>query len=207
MRKVFFAVLVLALLIPVGSVFAEPQQVSQNIDGPYILGELWETPAGLYGAAIWEPFERVDAYLTRPAAAYPDDWPFDWGPVGYWADIDPWWWTGPASEPRRMCYAEDWLYATEWGGYYAEFLLPRDEVWYPCSFPLKWKCDYEVAPDVWIYHSPQVVALPEVLALLDWPPYDTISPLIIDVMDADHEWVVSFEMEILGYTWYASDIP
>lgn len=205
MRRVLYAVLLLALLIPVGSAFAEPQVVEQIPDGQWILGEIWWTPDNLYGADIWEPFERVDAYLTRPAAVYPDGWPFAWGPEGIWMDVEPWWWSGPQSQQRRMSYAEDWLYATEWGGYYAEFLLPRDEVWYPCSFPLKWKCDYEVAPNVWVYHAPQVVVL-EGLLPVAFEPADTISPLVIDIMDAEMEWNVQYQLEIVGYTWYASDI-
>lgn len=227
MRRVLFLTLIVALLIPAGSVFAAPQQIA---DGVYILGEIWETPDEMFGAPIWEPGERVDAYLTRPSTLLADNpdtfgWPFTWGVSIWqgtgvpWETVIPWFPNLPASEQRRMSYAEDWLYASQWGGYYAEFLLPRDEVWFPCSFPLKWKCDFEIAPDVWETHSPQLVVVDPALAaevltlpapydfILGWPPFDTVSPMVIDILDAEGEVGVQFELEIVGYAWYASDIP
>jgi hypothetical protein len=215
MRRVLYTLLVLALLVPAGSVFAEPQIVQQTPDGQWVLGEVWTTPDDLFGMPIWEPFERVDAFMTRPAASYPDGWPFEWGPVGFWEDVDPWWWSGPQSAQRRMSYAEDWFFASEWGGYYAEFLLPRDEVWYPCDWPLQWKCDYEIAAGVWEVHSPQLVIVEPDPAdpwggeifFLNWPPFDTISPVVIDIQDAEKELGVQYQLEIIGYTYYASDIP
>lgn len=220
MRRVLYAVLFLALLIPTGSVFAEPQVVDQIEDGMWLLGELWWTPDWLYGEPIWEVEdevtglpERVDAFLTRPSTL--EGWPFGWGPYQFWdgvdadllppdyVDVDPWWMTLPQSAQRRISYAEDWLYATELGGYDAEFLLPRDEVWFPCGLPNKWICDYDL-------HSPQLVVWEPGAAqegILLWPPYDTVSPMVVDIMDDEKELAVQFQLEIIGYTWYASDIP
>jgi len=233
MRRLLYVLLLLALLVPAGSVFAEPQVVEQIPDGMWVLGEIWWTPDDLFGAPIWDPGERVDAWLTRPATLEWDDeldmwvkvWPFEWGPWNFWegwdvpwADVEPWFLGGLASQQRRVSYAEDWLYATQWGGYYAEFLLPRDEVWFPCSWPLKWKCDYELAPDVWERHSPQIVIVepsdpsnvwdPEGITFLNWAPFDTVSPLVIDIFnDAVVPTGVQYQLEIIGYTYYASDIP
>lgn len=227
MRRLLYAVLFLALLIPTGSVFAEPQVIDQYEDGMWLLGEIWWTPDWLYGEPIWEAEdevtglpERVDAFLTRPSTL--EGWPFEWGPYQFWdgvdadllpsdyVDVDPWYLPKEQSSQRRISYAEDWLYATEWGGYYAEFLLPRDEAWFPCSFPNKWACDFEVAPNDWVYHSPQLVVWEPGGAqegILLWDPYDTVSPLVVDIQDEEKEFGVQFQLEIIGYTWYASDIP
>ena len=124
-----------------------------------------------------------------------------------------------SSTERRAEAAEDWKFANEWGGYYAEFMLPRDEAWFPCSYPLKWKCNYELAPGVWEYHSPAVMAYecrwinPWTLECLDWPwivaPYDTIAPVYIDIFNDQSPLPFGywFELEIAGYFWKFTDIP
>jgi hypothetical protein len=48
---------------------------------------------------------------------------------------------------------------------------------------------------------------------LDWPwavaPYDTISPVVIDIFNSENPfpWGYEFELEIAGYFWKFSDIP
>jgi hypothetical protein len=215
MRRVLYALIVVVMLvIPAGSAFAAaPANVGQPIhDGWWILGEIWWTPDFVASDPVWMPGERVDAYMTRPSTLL--GWPLTQAPI-----MGTWWMTLPASEQRRMSYAEDWLYANVWGGYYAEFMLPRDEVWFPCSYPLKWKCNYEVAPGVIEYHSPAVMAYecawlnPYDFVCLDWPwpvaPYDTISPVVIDIFnsEAPYPWGYEFQLEIAGYFWKFSDIP
>lgn len=223
MRRVVYAFLVIVLLaIPASSAFAEPQIVEQIQDGWWLLGEIWWTPEGMsfpdatnpdYPVG-WLPFERVDAFMTRPAAA--DVWPLTQAPI-----MGDWWMTAAASEQRRMSYAEDWKFANDFGGYYAEFMLPRDEVWFPCSFPYKWKCNY-ITPiaggSVIEWHSPAAMAYecawitPFDLACLDWPwpvaPYDTISPVLIDIFNSESvfPYGYEFELEIAGYFWKWSDI-
>jgi hypothetical protein len=223
MKRVLYVTILLAILaIPVSTAFAaEPTYVEQIPDGQWILGEIWWTPAYVASTPLWLPFERVDAYMTRVSTLA--GWPFAWGPIGGPGGAA--WWIDDWSMQRRMSYAEDWWYANEWGGYYAEFMLPRDEVWFPCSYPLKWKCNFELAPGIWELHSPAFVDYegmwldPFTYVELYWPwidwfgpvaeVQDVISPVVIDVanFEAAFPYGYQYELEIAGYFWKFSDIP
>jgi len=234
MRRVLYVLIVVAMLaVPASSVFAEePQIIEQTPVGEVYLGELV-----LVVVDGWLPYERVDAWLTRPATvdAFGDTvWPLVTqdpivGPTG-----NMWWWTGPASEQRRWSFSETqgtiFETADIFGIWGAILMLPRDEVWYPCSFPLKWKCNYYVEGQYYL-HSPQTLNfLPSSLevfppALRYWPwedifgaaadPKDTISPLWIDVQNYGRPAEpfneppigVQFEAVVTGYDWRWSDVP
>jgi len=212
-RLLYFVAIVAMLAIPASTAFADAPdaQVEQIPDGWWLLGELWWTPD--YGDTafdVWAPFERVDAYMWRPSTL--GGWPLTQAPI-----MGTWWATLPGSDYRRMSYSEDYFYADMFGGYYAEFMLPRDEVWFPCSFPLKWKCNFATPTGI-EYHSPAAMAYEcwmEGLNLicLDWPwavaPYDTISPVVIDVGNFENMFPYGFEyeLEIAGMFWKLSDIP
>jgi hypothetical protein len=210
MRRLVFAAVLIAMLVVPASVLAEEPQLAPVPDGWWILGEVWWTPDEVATDLMWAPFERVDAFMTRPSTL--GGWPLTQAPI-----MGTWWWTGPASEQRRMSYAEDWKFANMFGGYYAEFMLPRDEVWFPCSYPLKWKCNYVLGDFSIEYHSPAAMAyecrwLNEItLVCLDWPwivaPYDTISPVVIDIFNSESPFPMGYqyELEIAGYFWKYSD--
>jgi hypothetical protein len=213
MKRVLYTLILIAMLAVPGTALAEkPQVVEQIQDGWWLLGEIWWTPDALATSALWGPFERVDAYMTRPSTML--GWPLTQAPI-----MGTWWLTMGPSEQRRMSYAEDYFYANWWGGYYAEFMLPRDEVWFPCDWPLQWQCNYLVDPFTIEYHSPAAMAYecqfidPFNLICLDWPwavaPYDTISPVVIDIFntEAPFPWGVQYELEIAGMFWKFSDIP
>jgi hypothetical protein len=93
------------------------------------------------------------------------------------------------------------------GWYYAEFMMPRDEVWFPCGFPLKWQCNYVIDPWTVEYHSPaNMVYEPG----LFWPwladPMDTVSPLEVYLIDATGAgYIIPFE--VTGMYWKWTDIP
>jgi hypothetical protein len=222
MRRLLYAVLVAAMLVIPATAFAdEPDAlvVPPIPDGWWILGELWDTPDyGNPGFDVWAPFERVDAYMWSPSTLA--GWPLTQAPI-----MGDWWLPIGASDYRRMSYAEDYWYADMFGGYYAEFMLPRDEVWYPCSFPLKWKCNF-ITPTGVEYHSPAVMAYEcwfEGLNLvcLTWPwsitpgsqcrkpedndanaiqdpgnPCDTIAPVVIDIGNFENTFPYGFEYEL-----------
>jgi hypothetical protein len=212
MRRLLYAVLVAAMLVIPATAFADEPQMEQIPDGWWILGELWDTPDyGNPGFDVWAPFERVDAYMWQPSTIG-GVWPLTQAPI-----MGTWWLEIGASDYRRMSYAEDYWYADMFGGYYAEFMLPRDEVWFPCSFPLKWKCNF-ITPTGVVYHSPAAMAYEcwfEGLNLvcLDWPwavaPYDTIAPVVIDIGNFENIFPYGFEyeLEIAGMFWKMSDIP
>jgi hypothetical protein len=200
MKRMLFATIVLVLLFgSVGSAFAaEPQQI-----GGVVLGDTIMVTAdfGLPGI-------RVDAYLYRPSTLA--GWPFAGGPVNgtYFMPIGD-------SEMRRQSYPA-YQFTDQFGFYFAEFMLPRDEAWYPCSFPLKWKCNYQVAVGEIEYHSPVEMVFecreigPMVLECLTWPwagnPMDTVAPLELSVIDEFGFGYVA-DMEVLGMFWKFSDIP
>jgi hypothetical protein len=195
MRKVLFAAVVMVMLLSLfagSAVAAEPKRVDQLIQAQ--LGEVW----GFYFGG-YLPFERVDAYMYRPDTTA--GWPFVDPPV-----VGTWWWTGPDSMFRRQSWPT-FQFADAFGFYFTMFMLPRDEVWYPCSFPLKWKCNYEVAPGVWEYHS---MATQPFEAGLFWPwagnPMDTVSPVEVWLYgETGTAWIIDFE--VTGMYWKYTDIP
>ena len=190
MRRVLFATLVLVLLLTTASsaFAADPPKAAQ-------LGEVW-----WFLGSGFAPFEQVDMYLYRPSTAL--GWPWAGGPL-----FGGWWWTGGDSAQRRQSYPA-WQEADVFGWYYAEFMLPRDEVWYPCSYPLKWKCNYEVAPLVWEYHSPADQSNFEFGLIWPWlgNPMDTVSPLEAYMIGESGAGVI-FPFEVTGMFWKWSDIP
>jgi hypothetical protein len=165
MRKVLFASVALVMLLSLfagSAVAAEPKRADQLIQAQ--LGEVW----GFYFGGFF-PFERVDAYMYRPSTMA--GWPFVDAPA-----VGTWWWTGYDSMVRRQSWPT-YQYADDWGFYFTMFMLPRDEVWFPCSFPLKWKCNYIIDPytiEVWLYGETGT-----------W-------------------WIIPFE--VTGYYWKWSDI-
>jgi len=208
MRRVVFLIAIVALLVPVGTAFAQPPTFPNEVWGDYdgtLLGEVWT-----YNYAGFYPGERVDVYLYRPSTLA--GWPLSEGPLN-----GTYFWPGPESEIRRMSYAEDFLYADEFGFYYAQFMFPRDEVWYPCSFPLKWKCNYQVDPTTVEYHSPAAMAYEtDGIYTLSWPwavdPMDTVAPLTAwtvgeFALAAAPSPVYIEPYEVWGMYWKFSDIP
>jgi hypothetical protein len=240
MRRVLYVSVVLAMLLgTVGVAWAEEPEQGPIIVGDYdadLLGDVWTY---YYGGFF--PGERVDVYLYRPATAYwnagtqaweAQGWPLAEGP--YWGT---WWWGSDADaavnmympapeEPeyyqyndsayRRMNLTNEdavFLYADTFGWYYAEFMHSRDEVWYPCSFPLKWKCNYWADASTYVYHSPAVMAYECIGPLcLDWPwtaPYDTVGPLEAHTFGELYwygsPWYIE-PYEVLGYYWKFEDL-
>jgi hypothetical protein len=217
MRRVLYLFLIVVMLaVPASTVFAEPTQELPG--GDWYLGEL--VPIAVGG---FTPGERVDAWLYRPSTIA--GWPLATQPPVMGPTGNMWWWEGPASQQRRWSFSETGgtplEVADAFGIWGAILMLPRDEVWYPCSFPLKWKCNYELAPGVYELHSPQTVNYigfpPEFAYLEYWPwidifgaaadPMDTISPLEIDVFNYIPPIIgPQFEVVITGYDWKWTDI-
>ena len=211
MRRVLYALVVLAMLaIPASAAFAvEPDQ--EIAAGEVYLGELVLISVGGY-----VPGERVDAWLYQPSTLA--GWPLATQP----APAGSWFLPIGASEQRRWSFAETagtpFAFADSFGIWGAILMLPRDEVWYPCSFPLKWKCNFQVAPGLWELHSPMTVNYIGFPPGLDyWPwvdlfgaaadPADTVAPLEIDVFN--YGPVVhgpQFEAVVTGYDWKWTDI-
>jgi hypothetical protein len=90
-------------------------------------------------------------------------------------------------------------------------MLPRDEAWYPCSFPHKWKCNYVDDSAAVEWHSP---ASQPFETGLYWPwldvdpaanPMDTVSPLEVWLVSETFARTIAFE--ITGYYWKLSDLP
>ena len=202
MKRVLFVTVVLVMLLSSFSTAfaAEPQRVDQAT--PAMLGDVW-----WFYFDFGLPYIGVDAYLYRPSTL--GGWPWA-GP-----DVGTWWWTGPDSEQRRQSWPA-YQMTDGWGWYYAEFMFPRDEVWYPCGFPLQWKCNYEIDPFGGMeWHSPAAMLYecrflnPFVLECLDWPwlvnPMDTVSPMEVYLIDQfGGAYIIPFE--ILGMYWKYSDI-
>jgi hypothetical protein len=216
MRRVLFAFVVLALLaVPASAIAVEPEQ--EIAAGEVYLGELILISVGGYEAG-----EPVDAYLYRPSTLA--GWPLTNQAPILNADGVASWLIAPASEQRRWSYAETAgtpvAVADEFGIWGAILMIPRDEVWFPCSFPLKWQCNFLVDEenDLWEVHSPQRVNYIGFPVGMDyWPwteifgaagdPADVISPLEVDVFN--YGPIVhgpQFEAVVTGYDWKWSDI-
>lgn len=197
MRRVLFVTLVLVLLLSTASTaFAvDPPKPAQ-------LGEVW----WFLGTGFF-PGEEVGLYLYRPSTVA--GWPLftttgnDFGAQ----NVGTGFMNIGESEVRRQSYPT-WQFADVWGLYYAEFMLPRDEVWFPCSYPLKWGCNYETAPGVWAYHSPADQSNFEFGLVWPWlgNPMDTSHPLEA-LMISGTTIDFAFPMEVTGMYWKWSDIP
>ncbi len=195
MRRILFTSMALVMLLGLlaGTAFAgEPQRADQNYIGQ--LGEVW-----FHYYPDFAPGEPVDAWMYRPSTLA--GWPLLDPPV-----VGTWWWTGSDSEVRRQSWPT-YQFADDFGYYFTQFMLPRDEVWYPCSFPLKWKCNYLIDPFTVEYHSP---ATQPFEAGLFWPwagnPMDTVSAVEVWLTgyNSGTWWIIPFE--ITGYYWKWSDI-
>jgi hypothetical protein len=235
-RVLFFSIVLVALLATSASAFAQGPIIPGDYD-PDMLGDVWSYSYG----GFW-PGERVDVYLYRPPTAVWDSFAYAWVDTGwplaegpYWgtwwwgssADADPNFYMLPPEDPtfdqtnesavrRQNLSNEDevFLYADAFGWYYAEFMHSRDEVWFPCSFPLKWKCNYQIDPFTTVYHSPAAMAYECYGPIcLDWPwildPMDTVSPL--EAWTMGEMWLFGSPLyiepyEVLGYSWKFSDI-
>jgi hypothetical protein len=225
MKRVMFLTLALVLLFGAVPAFAQETQPPA-----VILGEVW-----WFYFDFGAPDLRVDAYLYRPATSawVPDGlgggdwvslgWPFAAAPA-----YGTWWWdpTVPPENPllpalndsqqRRMSYPS-YQYTDEWGFYYAEFMMPRDEVWFPCGFPLQWKCNYVLDPfGTMEWHSPAEMVYEcryldpfmTILECLQWPyavdPMDTVSPLEVSLID-EYGFGYTIPFEVVGMYWKFSD--
>jgi hypothetical protein len=210
MKRVLFAVVVLVMLLGSFSTAfaAEPDQ-----NPAVLLGDIgiWYVDWGL-------PFVGIDAYLYRPAtvdALGNPAWPLASGP-----DWGTWYWPGPDSSQRRQSWPA-YQMTDEWGFYYLEFMFPRDDVWYPCGFPLQWKSNYELDPfGNMEFHSPSMMLYecrpvnPFVDECLYWPwvdlygpaaePMDTVSPLQVWLID-EFGWAAIVDYEVRGMYWKFSD--
>lgn len=217
MRRVLFAFFVLAVLaFPASNAFAvEPEQ--EIAAGEVYLGELV-----LISVSGWTPGEAVDAWLYRPSTLG-GVWPLAVQPPIANADGNYGYLILPASEQRRWSFAETagtpFAYADAYGVWGAILMIPRDEAWFPCGFPLQWKCNFEISQGVWDTHSPQrvnYINFPPGWAYWPWidilndplaDPADVISPLEIDVFNyGPTVYGLQFEAVVTGYDWKWSDI-
>jgi hypothetical protein len=120
-------------------------------------------------------FWPIDMYLWRPPTLYlcydfdADEWIWPGDPAHpnadggkYWPFVwnaqraDTWFksaWDNPDG-PRRQSWPTFQM-TDEFGWYTGRFMLPRDEVWYPCGYPCKWDCNfYNTLTDTYTFHSP-----------------------------------------------------
>jgi hypothetical protein len=236
---------VLAMLLGTASVaFAEPQQgpIIWGDYDPDMLGDVWTYyydgffPGERVDVFMYRP---PTAEWCPGCGEWHDlGWPAYGGWVGplwgtwYWGSsavgqndvyMDPpedpdVWGQVNDSEMRRMNLTNEdevFLFADEFGWYYAEFMHSRDEVWFPCSFPLKWKCNYWLDPFTPIFHSPYAMAYECIGPFcLEWPwavdPQDIVSPLEVHTYGEGWIWGSAWWIEpyeVLGMYWKWSDIP
>jgi hypothetical protein len=213
MKRVLFATVLLALLLGsfTSAFAAAPEQAEA------VLGEVW-----WFIGNGFLPFERVDMYLYRPDTLA--GWPFAVGP-----NFGTWFAAMPESADRRQSYPT-WQYANVWGQYFAEFMLPRDEAWYPCSYPYKWKCNWvwypgdPINPPVIEWHSPVNQGNFELGLIWPWfddyvwwltddfaaalaaaNPQDTVAPLQAKMVGETGFGFV-FDFEVTGYYWKWTDL-
>jgi len=119
------------------------------------------------------------------------------------------------------CQDPVYLFADSFGYYYVEFMQSRDEVWFPCSFPLKWKCNFWADEFTYVFHSPDLMTY-ECLGpfeCLSWPkdpvmnavldPRDTVSPLEVHIQGELYDFGSAyyiFPFEVRGMSWKWQDI-
>jgi len=225
MRRVLFVSVVLALLLgTVGTAFAENGVEPTYPDAQ--LGEVW-----WFYATGYDAFERVDVYLYRPSTMAGWPWYFadDTQDGPYYGDFFA---AAPATDPtkHRQTFPA-WRFANGYGAYYGEFMLPREDTWYPCDWPFQWKCNWvwfpgspTAAPDIewhspanqgnfefpliWPWYAEWVLWVTDgdIGAAFDYAnPMDTVAPLVAIMYSADHD-PMFFRWEITGYYWKWTDL-
>jgi hypothetical protein len=162
-----------------------------TIDGVNVEGPFWGT--WWWGSSA---MGDNDAYMPPPETPLVDQYN-----------------SGPMRRQNLNNEDEVFLYADEFGWYYAAFMHSRDEGLYKCGFPLQWKCNYWLDPFTFVYHSP-VVVLYEYDWLMWWPwaldPQDTIGPL--EAHTYGEFWALGMSpyyiepYEVTGYSWKLSDL-
>jgi hypothetical protein len=130
MKHIVRLLFVIALLtMVVGTAFAGPEDPpAPTVSwGEFILGD----PMAITGFG-YAPGLHLNIGLYRPdtVGGYAWIWAPPAGRTATYYEVP------PSIETRRQ--AE--VYALDNGSWATVFMLPRDEAWYPCSFPLKWKC-------------------------------------------------------------------
>lgn len=179
MQRKLFVVLSLVVLLSLAAstaFAAEPAKTNAtqfSYEGEWMLGEVVEAAVVAFDPItnIVLPYHAVDVWLYRPQTIAFEPWfPAEWGLAGEWIkeDFD--------SGLRRQSWPK-YQMSDAFGFYYFKFMLPRDEVWYPCSFPCKWKCNYYNPFYGWDFHSPKVLwfSYPDAWTLTHMPlfwPWD-----------------------------------
>jgi hypothetical protein len=228
MKRVLFLSVVLVMLLGSFSTAFAGEPVRVEMQPPAVtLGDVW-----WFYFDFGAPGIRVDAYLYRPATAFWNPLTLDWEELGWPFGVPTygtWWWWDPMtipedwdmvvlndSEQRRQSWPS-YQYTDIWGFYYAEFMMPRDEVWFPCGFPLQWKCNYVIDQlGTMVFHSPVDMVYecrfldPNLLIVecLQWPwifdPQDTVSPLEVYLID-EYGFGYIIPFEVTGMYWKFSD--
>jgi len=232
MRRVLFVSVVLALLLgTVGTAFAQDNGCGEKPSYPAAqLGQVKE-----FWITGYDAYERVDMHLHRPSTLG-EKWPWqcpvdDAEVVSDGPYYGTWFASAPATDPTEFRQTfPAWPYANAYGAYYGEFMLPREDTWYPCDWPLQWKCNWVwypgdplTRPDI-EYHSPAYQGNFEYPLIWPWydeyvlwdtenilaalayaNPKDTVAPLEAIVYSAEHK-PVFFRWEITGYYWKWTDL-
>jgi hypothetical protein len=190
MRRKLFAVLSLVVLLSLvtTSVFAaEPEAPAIGTEyywrGWGLLGEQFTIiePAfdPITGDSVNGPFLLnwpVDVWLYRP-----DTDPFVPMFPAEWAALPgPWWVKAEGESSLRRQSWPRFQGSDSYGWYYAKFMVPRENTWYPCGFPCRWVCNEFSGPpfDVWdVFHSPYEMdfVYPDIETATYWPlfwPWD-----------------------------------
>lgn len=168
MRHKLFAVLslvvLMSLLVP-AAFAAEPTEPALGTEvywGDWaMLGEVWEFVFPAFDPVIgdstfgpWLLNWPIDIWLYRPDTdpIFAPRFPAEWAALP-----GPWWVKAEGESALRRQSWPKYQGSDGWGWYYAKFMFPRDNVWYPCGFPCRWECNtYAGAPFfTWTeFHSP-----------------------------------------------------
>lgn len=245
MKRLFVivAVLVVALMVASPAFAANPPQKPDGVasQGYTAFAPAWDPfefdPAYTILGTVWDfefwmtdpdgflaPNMPVDVYLWRPPTV--DILGNAVWPLAMAQTAGTWFLPTVSSEVRRQSWPA-FQGTNEVGYYYSEFMLPRDEVWYPCSYPCKWNCNFwDPIQNVAVYHSPALIVpiyrqpIDEFWYLfypLYWPydlmPEDTVHPLTAWAFIGDGpagagSWIENayWEFEIGGYFWSTRDL-
>lgn len=165
----FLALAVLIALVPASAIADSPQAPAPVKTDATIIQPGFDLLLGdylLFGLPIQDPVTGfyllnwpVGGYLYRPATP---------GVPGAAADQYAWWFPGNFADPTQWIAGtgdsqvrrQTGVGTTDALGYfYGFFMVPRDEVWYPCSYPCKWKCNvYSIPLGEYVeMHSPAAI--------------------------------------------------
>jgi hypothetical protein len=137
----------------------------------------------------------VGIYLYRPDTYGGYTWTF---PANFFDATD--WIAYDFESPVRRQTWPTYARSDSHANYYAKMMVPRDEAWFPCSYPCKWKCNVFDPYSGWVeFHSPKALGFTY--------PYGADSAYYMTHYPLFWPWDIMWNDPYMGFVNYYGPYP